>query len=139
VNESIARFAGADEGYIEQEKRRQLDEIERKVSLYRSVVEKVSLEGKVVVATDDGVATGATMQAALWAIRHERPEKVVLALPVGPPDAVRRLSEDADETVCLRTPEYFEALGRFYVEFGQVEDDELVAILEQEKERRNAK
>jgi putative phosphoribosyl transferase len=136
IAHDIAFGAGANTQYIEQEKARQLQELERKVKLYRAVLPKVSLEDRTVIATDDGVATGSTMEAALWALRRERPQTIVLALPVGPPDTVARLSNIADETVCLRTPRYFQALGRFYKSFPQVEDDELLKILREEIERR---
>ena len=139
VNKTVASHVGADDRYIEHEKTCQLQEISHKVQLYRSILPKLSLEGRIVIITDDGVATGATMQAALWAIRQEKPKKLVLALPVGPQDTVTKLSEDADETICLTTPPFFEALGRFYLEFGQVEDEQVLQILEQENKRRNTK
>lgn len=138
VNEPVANYVGADDKYISQEKARQLKEINRKVSLYRPVLVKLPLEGRIVIATDDGVATGATMQAAIWAIRKENPAKVVLAVPVGPQDSIMKLSGDADETVCMRTPFDFQALGRFYLEFPQVEDEQLLAILDAESKRRTA-
>jgi putative phosphoribosyl transferase len=139
VNKSIAAYVGADDRYIEQEKANQLEQIAHKARSYRVVLPKISLEGKVAIITDDGVATGATMQAALWAVRQEMPEKIVLALPVGPPDAVTRLSEDADESVCLKAPPDLDALSRFYLEFGQVEDEQLLELLENESKRRNEK
>jgi putative phosphoribosyl transferase len=139
VNKSMAAYAGADNRYIEQEKARQLQDIAHKVKSYRAVLPKIPLEGKVVIITDDGVATGATMQAALWAVRQEKPRKLVLALPVGPRDSVTKLSEDADESICLRTPPQFDALSRFYLEFGQVEDEQLMQLFENENKRRNKK
>jgi putative phosphoribosyl transferase len=137
VNKSIAAYVEADESYIEQEKARQLQQIAEKVKLYRAVLPKTQLKGKVVIITDDGVATGATVLAALWAVRQEKPNKIVLALPVGSPDTVTKLSEDADETVCLKAPPDFDALSRFYLEFGQVEDEQLMQLLENENKRRN--
>jgi putative phosphoribosyl transferase len=132
----IAYGASASAKYIEQEKALQLQELKRKVKLYRAILPKLSLEGRTVIATDDGVATGSTMQAALWAIWREKPKMLVLALPVGPPDTVACLSKAADETICLKTPRIFLALGRFYNRFQQVEDDELMRILEDENKRR---
>lgn len=137
VNKTVAPYVGADDHYIEHEKTYQLQEISHKVQLYRSILPKISLEARVVIVTDDGVATGATMQAALWAIRQEKPRKLVLALPVGPQDTVTKLSEDADEAICLRAPQNFEALSRFYLGFSQVEDEQLLQILEQERKRRS--
>jgi predicted phosphoribosyltransferase len=137
VNKAVAPYVGADDRYIEQEKARQLREIAHKVKMYRAVLPKVPLNGRVVIVTDDGVATGATMQAALWVIRQENPEQLILALPVGPEETVTKLSQDADETVCLRTPPYFDALGRFYRGFNQVEDEDLLKLLQQAGERRN--
>jgi putative phosphoribosyl transferase len=139
VNKSIAVYVGADERYIEQEKTYQLQQIADKVKSYRAVLPKIPLKGKVTIITDDGVATGATVQAALWAVRQEKPDKIVLALPVGPPDAVTKLSEDADESICLKAPPDFDALSRFYLEFGQVEDEQLIVLLENENKRRNEK
>ncbi len=139
INETIASYVGMDEGYVEKEKKLQMEEITRRVQRYRAVLPKLELDGRVVIITDDGVATGATMQAALWAIRQENPKKVVLALPVGPKDTVTSLSADSDETICLRTPPYFEALGRFYLDFYQVEDAELLEVLERERQRRYGK
>ena len=136
IDKRLARYVGADEGYIEQEKSRQLQEIARKVQSYRKIIPKIGLKQRLVIVTDDGVATGATMRAALWAIREEKPEKIIMALPVGPKDTVTQLSEAADETVCLKTPPSFEALSRFYKNFGQVEDEELMKILKQESKRR---
>lgn len=139
VNKPVAAYTGADDRYIEREKAYRLQEISHKVKLYRAVLPKIPLKGKAVIITDDGVATGATVQAALWAVRQENPQMLVLALPVGPPDTIEKLAEDADRTVCLRTPPDFDALSRFYLEFGQVEDEQLLQILEQENKRRNKK
>ncbi len=132
VNTKAALYAGADESYIQQEKANQLDQMAQKAKRYREVLPKLDLVGRVVIVTDDGVATGASMRAALWAIRERNPETLVLALPVGPEDTVMSLAEIADETVCLKTPRDFMALSRFYLRFGQVEDEEVLEILETE-------
>ena len=136
VNNDLARYVGADERYIEQEKNRQLMEIDRKVQLYRKIIPKVGLAHRLVIITDDGIATGATMRAALWAVRQEKPQEIIMALPVGPKQTVIELSRDADQTVCLKTPPIFQALGHFYVNFSQVEDAELLEILKQTSERK---
>ncbi len=137
IDQQIASYVGADETYIEREKSRQLKEIARRIKRYRDVVPKLPLGEKVVIVTDDGVATGATMQAALWAVRQEQPKKVVAALPVGPEDTLLKLAQDADQTICLQAPSFFSAISQFYACFNQVEDDELLEILTQESTRRS--
>jgi putative phosphoribosyl transferase len=136
IDERTSSYVGADENYIRQEKARQLKEISRRVELYRKVLAKLSLKSRIIIITDDGVATGATMQAALWAVRQEKPKKIIAALPVGPMDSLEKLSEDADETICLQAPPYFAALSQFYSLFTQVEDEELLQVLTAENIRR---
>ncbi|RZN43933.1 MAG: phosphoribosyltransferase [Methanophagales archaeon ANME-1-THS] len=132
LNTMLLSRVDAESRYIQQEKARQLAEIERRTALYRNIRPKVPLEGKLVIVTDDGVATGATMQAALWTVRQEGPKKLIAALPVGPEDTVMRLANDADELICLRSPPLFEAIGQFYKRFDQVGDEAVVEILKEE-------
>ncbi len=136
LNQEVVGELSVSESYIEQEKRHQLQEIHRRNSLIRKVLPRVSLKGRIVVVTDDGVATGATMQVAVWAVRHENPQKLIIAVPVASGEAIARLSQDVDELVCLRAPPYFMAVGQFYSEFEQVSDEEVLNILTQEKERK---
>lgn len=112
-----------------QEKERQLAIIKERRLLFRTVHSKISVKDRTVILTDDGIATGATMQAALWSVRQEHPLKVIVALPVGPEESLKRLAQDADEVVCLRVPPFLGAIGEFYSHFGQVEDEEVVEIL----------
>ena len=133
LNEEITRELSVSEAYIQQEKARQIAEIRRRTELFRHIRPRVPLAGKTVIVTDDGVATGATTQAALWAVRLEHPRKLVAALPVGPEDTIMRLAEDVDEMLCLRTPPLFAAVGQFYVRFEPVEDDEVLEILKEEQ------
>ena len=139
IDERTSSCVGANKNYIEQEKALQLKEITRRVKLYRQVLAKIPLKSRIVIITDDGVATGATMQAALWAVRQEKPAKIIAAIPVGPVDSLETLSEDADETICLQSPPHFAALSQFYSQFTQVENDELLEILATESKRRNKK
>jgi len=136
LDEEISSYMGVDDSYIKREKSRQMQELARRVNRYRSVLPKIPLSGRIVVVTDDGVATGATMQAALWAVRQEEPEKIVAALPVGPQETLEKLSRAADETICLQAPPFFSAISQFYSYFNQVEDEELLEILQEENERR---
>lgn len=132
LNEPIIQKLGIEKAYIEREKAHQLAEITRRTELIRRIRPKVHLKGRIVIVTDDGVATGATTQAALWAVRLEYPERLIAALPVGPEDIVTRLAKDVDEMICLRTPPLFAAVGQFYRHFYPVEDEEMLRILQEE-------
>ena len=132
LNEALVQELGVGSGYIEKERAQQLVEIKHRAELIRKVRPKVPLKGRLVIVTDDGVATGATTQAALWAVRQEQPRRLIAAIPVGAEETVRRLAEDADETVCLRAPQFFVAVGQFYVRFDQVQDEEMLEILKEE-------
>jgi putative phosphoribosyl transferase len=129
LNRYLMEQLSVSSSYIEREKKRQRVEIRRRSQLIRRVKPKVSLEGRMVVVTDDGVATGATMQAAVWAVRHENPRALIAAVPVASEEAVERLAQEVDELICLRLPPMFRAVGQFYLEFGQVTDQEVLDIL----------
>jgi putative phosphoribosyl transferase len=132
LNENITGTMGISSEFIESERKRQLVVIKQRAEMIRRVRPKISLRGRVVIVTDDGVATGATTQAALWAVRMEEPERLITAMPVGPEDTIRRISELADEMLCLRTPPMFAAVGQFYERFYPVEDEDMLRILRQE-------
>lgn len=138
VDPEIVRLLGISVHQIEQEKAYQLSELNRRGEQVRRILPKVPLEGRPVVITDDGVATGATALTAIRAARLEGAIRVILALPVGPEDAVRELADEADETVCLRLPPDFQAVGQFYLDFGQVSDEEMLAILKEARRRKEA-
>jgi putative phosphoribosyl transferase len=129
IQHGIADRVGADEDYIKREIDRQFAEIEVRRQRYRQVLPKVSLEGRTAILVDDGVATGATMEAALWAARDERPKEVIVAVPVGAQDAIARLQREADDVVCPYVPPYFQAIAQFYADFRQVGDEEVMEIL----------
>jgi len=139
LNDQVVSELGIGYHYIEEETAAQLAEIKRRTRLARRVRPRVPLRRKIVIVTDDGVATGATTQAALWAVRQEKPALLVAAIPVGPEDVVRRLSKDADEMVCLRTPPIFSAVGQFYLRFEPVDDADVLKILREEQKRRFTK
>jgi len=136
LNDYIIREVGVSPSEIEQEKERQMAEIRRRTQLIRAVLPKVPLKDRIAVITDDGVATGATMQVAVWAILREKPQKLIVAVPVASSEAVNRLAQDADEILCLRLPPMFMAVGQFYRRFEQVTDGEVLEILKWERERR---
>lgn len=138
LNQEVVDTLGISKQEIEFEKARQLAEIRRRNRLIRTILPKTPLAGRTVVLTDDGLATGATMQAALWAVRHEQPGKLVVAVPVASDEALVRLAPDADEVLCLRQPPYFSAVGQFYARFEPIEDEEVLAILGEEARRRKS-
>ncbi len=135
LNDSVVRELGVSQPFIAREKEVQMAEIERRRELIREIRQKVPLAGRAVVITDDGVATGATFQAAIWSARQERPAQLIAAVPVGAEDTVRRLADDVDEMVCLRAPPLFAAVGQFYEDFEPVADAEVIEILGQEARR----
>jgi putative phosphoribosyl transferase len=138
LDEKLASMLGVTPAYLRRETEFQMAEIDRRLQLIRGVKSKINLAGRNVIITDDGVATGATMQAALWAARQENTTKLICALPVGPEDTIIRLAGSCDETVVLRSPADFAAVGQFYHEFAQVEDSDLLTILRDEANTRDS-
>ncbi|WP_456448146.1 phosphoribosyltransferase [Deinococcota bacterium DY0809b] len=118
----------ADASYLKAEIGRQMQVIRERRRRYRAVRPKEPLAGRDVVLTDDGIATGSTMEAALTAVLAEQPARVVVAVPVGPPEAVERLRQRA-EVVALSTPPDFVAVGAYYRHFPQVSDEDVVRLL----------
>ncbi|MCL4741232.1 MAG: hypothetical protein KJZ54_03425 [Phycisphaerales bacterium] len=123
------RETGAPDEYLRAESRRQLDEVRRREALYRAGRPPVPIAGRTVIVVDDGVATGSTALVALRAARRAGAARVVLAVPVASPDAVRALAREADDVVALATPPDFFAVGQFYDDFAQTTDDEVVRLL----------
>lgn len=136
LNEEAVRMVGASPAYIEEEKARQLEEIERRRDVYRHGRPPVSVADRTVIVVDDGIATGGTMKAVLQALAQAGAARVVLAVPVAPVDALAELSALADDTVCLATPEPFRAVGLHYRDFNQTGDEEVVALLEAYRRKR---
>lgn len=129
-NEDVIALAGVGEAEFEATCQRELKEIKRRRRRYLGTRTPCEAEGRVAIVVDDGVATGATTRAALRAIRAHRPKTLVLAVPVAPPDALETLKGEADETVCLEVHAGFGAIGYFYADFHQLDDDEVIAILD---------
>jgi len=129
LDEGLIGSLGVSPEYVQDETERQRREIERRLKKYRGNRPAQKLEGKTVLLIDDGIATGATTLAAIRALRKQKPAELILAVPVGPPDAVARLSEEVDKLVCLDTPPLFWAVGAFYAIFDQTSDEEVMRLL----------
>ena len=131
LNRDVIEPLRIPEHVIAEVERRERGEIERREHAYRGQRPRPAVAGQCVILVDDGVATGATMRAAIAALRQQNPAKVVVAVPVAPPDTVDVLRSEADEVVCLAMPEPFRAIGCWYVEFPQLSDDEVRTRLSQ--------
>ena len=129
LNEDLISHLGVPEGAlaskIKSERERALERYER----FRKGREPLHLEGKTVILVDDGLATGATMQAAILTAKAQGAARVVLAVPVAAPESLEEVKDNADEEVCLNTPFFFQAVGQFYEDFSQVEDEEVISLL----------
>ena len=130
INTEVMHLTGMTEEDFSEVAKPQLAEIERRRLLYLGGRRRPELAGKTAIITDDGVATGATTRAALRAIRRQKPARLVLAVPVAPPETIAELRVDADEIVCLETPTTLVAISRFYDRFEQVGDDEVIDLLD---------
>lgn len=131
-NERAVRGTGADEEYFERERTKEARNAREKADRYRGGRPEPDLTGRTVVLVDDGVATGSTVKACLEMIDARDPERVVVAIPVGPPDTVAELEDLADAVVCLEAPSRFSGVGQFYDRFDQVSDEEAMEYLETE-------
>ena len=105
------------------------EELERRERIYRGERPPAAIEGRTVILVDDGLATGASMRAAVEAVREQRPKSVIVAVPIGSADTCGQLSHEADEVVCGMTPDPFYAVGAWYSDFLQITDEEVRQLL----------
>ncbi len=134
LNPDIGEWANKWAGYIEEERARQVTEIERRTQLIRKVRPRASIVGRSVIVTDDGIATGSTMIAALQWTRTHDPSELIVAVPVASPDRLAKVSEYCDKVFALLTPKDFWAVGQYYEEFEQVEDEQVIDLLTKVKQ-----
>jgi predicted phosphoribosyltransferase len=128
-NKAVLRMLGMEEADFAPEINRKLAEIETRRATYLGGAAPVPVEGRTAIVVDDGIATGATVKAALLGLRRRNPASVVLAIPVAPPDSLAELRPLVDRVVCLDAPTDFYAVGAHYHYFPQVEDEEVVTLL----------
>jgi putative phosphoribosyl transferase len=131
LDERMIRTLAVSEEYLERAITQEEEEIRRRSEAYRGGRPEENLEGRVAVVVDDGVATGGTAAAALRWARAQGASRVILAVPVAPAAAVGKLARDADQVICVETPEPFFAVGQWYTDFPQTSDQEVVALLEE--------
>lgn len=126
------------EAWLENEKQRQLEEIKRKRKLYLKNKKEIPLKGKIAILVDDGIATGLTMQAAIIELKHRHPKKIVVAAPVAPKRTVDLIKAMADDFIGYEIDDYnfLGAIGAYYNEFNQIEDEEVIEILNKFKQVR---
>jgi predicted phosphoribosyltransferase len=135
LNEDVMRAIPHAEEAIEAVTARETAELERREQKYRDGRPAPDLRNRIVILVDDGLATGATMRAAVAALRQCEVAKIVVAVPVGPPDTCRELEREADGIICMTTPDFFQAVGQYYEDFSQTSDDEVRDLLARAAER----
>jgi putative phosphoribosyl transferase len=138
LNEDVVRALPNADETIESITARETAELERREQSYRDGRPAPELRDRVVILVDDGLATGATMRAAVKALRQRGVAKIVVAVPVGPPDTCREFEDEADETICASAPEFFQAVGQYYEDFSQTSDDEVCELLGRAAQERPA-
>lgn len=129
LNEEAMNTVRPTQQYVEAEKRRQLEVIENRRKLYFGDRPAIPVDGRTVIVIDDGIATGGTVRVALKALRRNGATRIVLAVPVAHPESLRRVAKDADETICLATPDPFVAVGKHYETFDQTSDEDVIGLL----------
>jgi putative phosphoribosyl transferase len=129
TNDDVMHAAGLTLTDIELYAKRELEDIERRRQAYLAGRARMPLEGRTLILVDDGIATGASIRAAIVALKRKSPKRLILAVPVAPEPAIAQLREETDDVVCLEMPEPFYAIGYHYKDFRQVPDREVVRLL----------
>jgi putative phosphoribosyl transferase len=129
LNDYVVRSYRIPDAIIDEVAREEQLELERRETAYREGRPPIDLRNRTVLLIDDGLATGATMKAAVEAVRTRKPDRIVVAVPVGSPETCREFVDVADEIVCARTPSFFSAVGLWYRDFSETSDDEVRELL----------
>lgn len=132
LNEDVIKLTGMSHKSIDKQIAQKLKEIEKRQQIYLEDRPRAKIENRTAIIVDDGIATGATVRAALKSLRKQNPKKLILAVPVASPDTFKSLQSEVDEVICLQKPVEFVAIGRWYSNFDQVSDNEVVAMLAEE-------
>jgi putative phosphoribosyl transferase len=129
INDNLVRNLGISAEDLRAAIERETEELDRRERVYRGDRAPLDVAGKTAIVVDDGIATGASMMAAVRAVRALGPDRIVVAVPVGPPSACRQIGREADDVVCALMPTTFEAVGQVFDDFHQVGDDEVRDLL----------
>lgn len=130
LDQKVVKSLGISSSYLEEAKKREIEEIERRMRMYRKNLSEPQIVGKTTIIVDDGIATGSTIKAAILSVKKKNPALLVVAVPVGSPDSVAEIKPLVDDMVVLATPPYFAAVGQFYQDFGQTSDEEVIGLLQ---------
>ena len=133
LNEDILSAYQTDSDYMEKMKREKTQEINERSKMFRKEGKAINLEGKTAIIVDDGVATGATVRVAIKAVKAKKAKQIILAVPVIAEDSLRVIEKEVDQVIYLEAPVFFGAVGNFYENFNQVEDEEVVKLLKEIK------
>lgn len=128
-NEGVIRLAWVSAADFDKAAQHEIKEIERRRVQYIGDRPRAGIAGRTALIVDDGIATGATVRAAIRGLRRKKPAKIILAVPVAPSETVAELAHEVDEVICLHAPEIFQAISPFYRHFEQLDDNEVIAIL----------
>lgn len=139
LNEDLIRMLGLTSGQLDAIAAKEQQELESRERAYRGERPPPRLQGRRIILVDDGVATGATMRAAIAAVHRQAPTEVVVAIPLAPPDTLIRLREEADRVLCLHAPEPFYSIGQWYDQFEQLTDEEVRRLLVRGTEQQRAR
>ena len=130
LNDEVVEYLNIPRELIDAVAEREQAELERREAAYRHGMPMPSLRNRTIILVDDGLATGSTMKAAVEAVKHEQPTRVIVAVPVGAPETCRALGTRADEVICARMPTPFSAVGQWYRDFTQTTDEEVSELLQ---------
>jgi putative phosphoribosyl transferase len=134
VNDKVVQVLGISEQTIETVAEKEWAELERREKLYRNDAAPVDVRGRIVILVDDGLATGASMRAAVLALRQQQPAGIIVAVPVAAPETCADFETEVEQTICLETPEPFFAVGLYYRHFAQVTDEQVRELIKQSAE-----
>lgn len=133
LNTDLIKSFGITESELKKVIKTQTKEMTRRVELYRQDLPLIDLKNRTVIVIDDGLATGVTTQAAILSIKQMSPKKIILAVPISPPDTANKFRKKVDEFLCLLEPAGFYAVGAYYEDFEQVTDDEVISLIRKSK------